>query len=96
MLRRKIDDFLIKWKENKEKLPLIIKGARQIGKTKSIENFINKNYNNIIEINFVSDKEYKSIFDNGYNVDNIIKNISLINPNLQFIPNETVFFFDEI
>lgn len=42
------------------------------------------------------DKEYKSIFDDGFNVDTIIKNISLINPNLTFIPNETVFFFDEI
>ncbi len=42
------------------------------------------------------DKEYKSIFDNGFNVDTIIKNISLINPNLTFTPSETVFFFDEI
>ena len=36
-LRRKIDDFLIDWKNNKDKLPLIVKGARQIGKTDAIE-----------------------------------------------------------
>lgn len=41
-LRRKIDDFLIEWKQSKDKLPLIIKGARQIGKTDSIENFAKK------------------------------------------------------
>lgn len=96
MLKRKIDEYLVAWKKSKDKLPLIVKGARQIGKTKSIELFINSNYKNIIEINFVLDKEYKSIFDDGFNVDKIIKNISLINPNLKFIPNETVFFFDEI
>lgn len=38
-LKRKIDDYLIKWKQNDERLPLIIKGARQIGKTESINNF---------------------------------------------------------
>lgn len=43
-LRRKIDDFLIEWKQSKDKLPLIIKGARQIGKTDSIENFAKNNY----------------------------------------------------
>ncbi len=96
MLKRKIDEYLVTWKKSKDKLPLIVKGARQIGKTKSIELFINSNYKNIIEINFVLDKEYKNIFDDGFNVDKIIKNISLINPNLKFIPNETVFFFDEI
>ncbi len=96
MLKRKIDEYLVAWKKSKDKLPLIVKGARQIGKTKSIELFINSNYKNIIEINFVLDKEYKNIFDDGFNVDKIIKNISLINPNLKFIPNETVFFFDEI
>lgn len=96
MLKRKIDKYLINWKEDKDRLPLIVKGARQIGKTKSIEAFISKYYKNIIEINFVSDKEYKTIFDDGYNVDTIIKNITLINPNFKFVPYETVIFFDEI
>lgn len=95
-LRRKIDQFLIDWKNNKQHLPLIVKGARQIGKTEAIENFAKQNYKNVIEINFVFDKQYKSIFDNGYGVDTIIKNISLINPNFEFIPGETLIFFDEI
>lgn len=97
-LKRKINEFLIKWKSNKDKLPLIVKGARQIGKTESIKHFAeNKdNYKNFIEINFALQSQYKNIFDDGYDVDSIIKNISLINPNYRFIPNETLIFFDEI
>lgn len=78
-LKRKIDQYLIEWKNDKNKMPLIVKGARQIGKTDSIENFAQNNYRNIIEINFALEKQYKDIFDDGYNVDNIIKNISLKN-----------------
>jgi len=96
MLKRKVNDFLISWKNNENKKPLIIKGARQIGKTKSINYFANNNYNNVIEINFVLQKEYKNIFDDGFDVDTIIKNISLKNPNLMFTPGETLIFFDEI
>ncbi len=95
-LRRKIDAFLIEWKNDKNKLPLIIKGARQIGKTDAIENFIKNNYKNIVEINFALQPEYKVIFDNGFSVDNIISNISMINNNFVFEPNETVIFFDEM
>ena len=95
-LRRKIDDFLVEWKNDRNKLPLIIKGARQIGKTDAIENFIKNNYKNVVEINFALQPEYKIIFDNGFSVDNIISNISMINNNFVFEPNETVIFFDEM
>lgn len=95
-LKRKIDDYLINWKSDNNKKPLIVKGARQIGKTDAIENFAQNNYKNIVEINFVLQKQYKSIFDNGFEVDTIIKNISLINPNFVFVPGETLIFFDEI
>ena len=95
-LKRKIDDFLVNWKQNPNKLPLIVKGARQIGKTDAIENFAKNNYNNFIEINFALQTEYKTIFDNGYDVDTILHNISMINNNLQFIPGETLIFFDEL
>lgn len=95
-LIRKIDEFLIKWKENSDKLPLIVKGARQIGKTEAIKHFAEKNYKSVIEINFVLQKQYKGIFDNGFDVDTILKNISLINPDFEFIAGDTLFFFDEI
>ena len=95
-LKRKIDIFLEEWFFNKNKKPLIIKGARQIGKTKSIEEFAKKHYDSLVEINFVINAEYRDIFDDGYTVDNIIKNISLKNPLLSFVPGKTLIFFDEI
>lgn len=95
-LKRKVDYFLSEWKNKEDKLPLIIKGARQVGKTDAIENFAKNNYENVVEINFVLQKQYKNIFDDGFEVDTIIKNISLINPNFKFVPNKTLIFFDEI
>ena len=95
-LKRKIDQYLIDWKNDKYKMPLIVKGARQIGKTDAIENFAKNNYKNIIEINFAIQKQYQDIFDDGYEVDTILKNISLKNPSFQFVPGETLIFFDEL
>ena len=95
-LKRKIDEFLIDWKHSQDKLPLIVKGARQIGKTDAIENFAKNNYKHVVEINFILQKQFKNIFDDGFEADKIIKNISLIEPNFQFVPGETLIFFDEI
>ena len=95
-LKRKIDKYLKNWKNDINHLPLIVKGARQIGKTNAIENFSRNNYKKFIEINFIERKEFCDIFDNGFTVDNIIKNITLKDPSLEFIPNETIIFFDEI
>jgi len=96
MLKRKIDNFLEEWKRNPNRKPLIVKGARQIGKTESIRQFGRSHYKNVIEINFVLQKAYQRIFDNGYEVDDIIRNITLLNPALRFIEGETLIFFDEI
>ena len=95
-LKRKVNEFLNEWKTNTDKMPLIVKGARQIGKTESIKYFAKSNYKNVIEINFVLQSGYKSIFDDGYEVDTIIRNISLLNPNFKFEPHNTLIFFDEI
>lgn len=95
-LKRKIDLFFSKWKGDSKRKPLIVKGARQVGKTKSIKNFALKNYENIIEINFVEDPIYKQILENGYSTNAIIKNISRINSNARFIEGKTLIFFDEI
>ena len=76
--------------------PLIVKGARQIGKTESIRAFGKANYQSVIEINFVLQKKFRTIFNNGYEVDTIIKNISLLEPSWQFIPGKTLIFFDEL
>ena len=96
LLKRKIDQYLKEWKNNPERKPLIIKGARQVGKTESIRNFAKNNYQSVIEINFVLQKQYKDIFNDGFEVDTIIKNISLRNPNYDFLPGNTLIFFDEL
>jgi len=96
LLRRKIDAFLLDWKNNQDRKSLIVKGARQIGKTRSIEHFAAQNYENVIQINFVEQKKYKEIFNDGFEVDTILKNISLLNPDFRFMPGKTIFFFDEL
>ena len=96
MLKRKIDKYLTDWKNRPDRKPLIIKGARQIGKTCSVEWFAGQNYASVIEINFIEQKKYREIFNDGFEVDAILKNISLLNPELKFIPGNTIFFFDEL
>ena len=61
LLRRKIDKYLIESIRISIKKPLIVKGARQIGKTESIRNFARNNYKNVIEINFILQKQFKDI-----------------------------------
>ena len=96
LLRRKIDEYLKNWKENKDKMPLIIKGARQVGKTASILQFANDNYKHVVAINFVLQQKYKAVFEDGYEVDSIIQNLTLIDPSLVFEPGNTLIFFDEM
>ena len=57
-LPRKADIYLSEWKRNKDRKPLIIKGARQVGKTETVRKFASGNYQNIIEINFITNPEY--------------------------------------
>ena len=95
-LKRKIDKYLVEWKNNINKLPLIIKGARQIGKTNAIRNFGNNNYKTFIEINFALQPQFKTIFEDGFKVDDIIKNITLKLPELNLIERDTLIFFDEM
>ena len=94
-LKRKADIFLEKWKADPDRLPLIIKGARQVGKTESIREFAKKHYSSVIEINFALQRKYRDIFNDGFEVDNIIKNITLHDPSLNIISGETLIFFDE-
>ena len=95
-LKRKIDNYLIEWKNSSNKLPLIVKGARQIGKTNAIRNFGKNNYKTFIEINFALQPQFKTIFEEGFEVDNIIKNITLKIPDIELNEHDTLIFFDEM
>lgn len=95
-LKRKIDTYLSEWKANSDRKPLIVKGCRQVGKTESIVRFGSKNYDNVIYINFVEEPKYKLITEDGYKTDDIVKNISRIDPSKCFVPGKTLFIFDEL
>lgn len=95
-LRRKVDDFLAAWKADAVRKPLIVKGPRQVGKTESIIHFARNSYDKLVYINFVEEPGYKAITADGYSVDNIIKNVTLIDPTKSFEEGNTLIFFDEL
>ena len=94
-LKRKIDAYLTAWKESDERKPLIVKGARQVGKTASIEHFA-ENYEHLVNINFALEPKFKTICEDGFDVGAVIKNISRTDPSKKFEPGKTLILFDEI
>ena len=95
MMKRKIDLYLQEWKQNPDRKPLIVRGARQVGKTFSIREF-GKSYKSFVEINFITHPEFKGIFSQGYSVAEVEKQISFLHPDFQFVPGNTLIFFDEM
>lgn len=95
-LERKIDKWLNDWKNKNRKSPALIVGIRQCGKTKSILEFGEKNYKNIIKLNFWDNPEYCSDFDGALDVETIISNLSLRFPKIRIDSKDTLIFFDEI
>ena len=97
MLERKINNLLLNWKNTDNHNPLIIKGCRQCGKTFSVIHFCEKNYKNVVYLNFMQNPDYTSIFNNSLEVDHITMLISaLLGPKAVFEPHNTVIILDEI
>ena len=96
MLERKITKKLLEWKEEKNKPCLLVKGARQVGKTYIIEDFAQSNYQSYIYINFELMPEYKEIFNGNLDIKTLIMKLELTFPNIPIIPNDTILFLDEI
>ena len=98
MFKRKIYNDMIAWKESLtiKRKALVIRGARQIGKTTIALKFAEEFYKNYVYINFKDNENLKKIFDNDIIIDNIIRDLSASLPNSKFIPNETVLIFDEV
>ena len=96
MLKRKIYDRLVEWKKTKDKECLLIKGARQIGKTYIIDKFARENYKSYIYINFLQNPEQKKIFEGELTPETIYQNISLYARRVEFIEKNTMIFLDEI
>lgn len=97
MLKRKIEQLLIDWKNTPNHTPLIIKGCRQCGKTYSVRDFAQKNYKYEVYLNFFKNPAYISIFEGSLEIDNLIMLMSaLLGPSAVFKPGETVIILDEI
>ena len=95
MLKRKILKYLLDWKNTKKNECLLIKGARQVGKTFIIREF-GKNYKNFIELNFLLNKSASQAFEGDLNVDDILMSLSSKIRDINYEPNETLIFLDEI
>ena len=96
-LKRKIDAVLDDWHDDEDRLPIILKGARQVGKTETVRQFARRHYDSFVEINFVEEPNYKRIVDDGYAAQSIVSAISRIDSGKRFLPDKkTLIFFDEV
>ena len=97
VLRRKIEDRLLEWKNTPNKKPLIIKGCRQCGKTFSVRQFANQNYKHVIYLNFFENPQYASVFSGSLEVNQIVFMLSaLLGKAAKFVPQQTILILDEI
>ena len=97
MLRRKIQESLLRWSHSPNRLPLVIKGCRQCGKTFSVLEFARRNYEHVVYLDFFRNAEYASIFSGSLEVDQLTLMMSaLLGPEAVFEPGKTVIVLDEI
>lgn len=96
MLKRKMYEQLLMWKNNKGKECLLIKGARQVGKTYLVREFAKAEYESFVEINFHMQSSLKVIFEGDKSAEEIYKRITANIPGVKLIPGKTLIFLDEI
>ncbi|MDR1955099.1 MAG: ATP-binding protein [Candidatus Methanoplasma sp.] len=94
-MKRLIEQDLEKWKNSKDRMPLLLVGARQTGKTHTVMEFGKKNYADTAMFNFEAGNSLKSIFDGDLEPKKIIRELER-HSGRSIIPNETLLFFDEI
>ena len=96
ILKRKIYDKLKKWNEDPNKVPLIVDGLRQVGKSYIVDQFARDNYENVIVFDFRHHAELRKVFDGNLNVDAIINKAAPYFPDDEFVPYKTILIFEEI
>ena len=94
-MKRDLYDELLKWKDDPYRKPLVIKGARQVGKTYLVDTFGKNEFKNIVVLNCDKDERVSDIFAHGLRTDRIISDIKIISGQ-RVIPGETLIFIDEI
>ena len=96
MYQRKIESFLLDWKNTPNHKPLVIKGCRQCGKTSSVVAFAKKHYKHVIYIDFHEQEQLCALFTGSLSVDYLTMSISASVPGAQFVPHNTCLVLDEI
>jgi predicted AAA+ superfamily ATPase len=93
-MKRKIDSVLNQWKISPIRQPLLVRGARQVGKTYSVTQFGKNNFENIVTVNFEEQPEFAECFSD-YDTKSILDRLSIIK-NATIAPGKTLLFLDEI
>lgn len=93
-MKRFFTEYLLEWKNRTSRKPLIVRGARQVGKTYTIETFGKENFGNYLKFNFEENPELKNVFITN-DVEEIVRNLEIISGS-KIIENETLIFLDEI
>ena len=96
MLKRKITDKLLQWKQQEDRLPLIIKGCRQCGKTRAVLDFAGNNYEHVVYLNFFENSSYGAIFKDNLEVDFLTMMMTAQIKDAVFEAGKTVIILDEI
>jgi len=96
MLRRKVFDTLAEWKGQKERKSLLVRGARQVGKSFAVTEFGLRNYREMISINFKEKPSLSELFLGDLDVDSMLMAMKFRFPDKLFVPGETLIFLDEI
>ena len=94
-MRRKIYKQLLKWKRNVDRKPLMLLGARQVGKTWIMQHFGEQEYKNVAYINCDDEPRMKQLFELDYNIDRILITIQAIT-GVRITPADTLIIMDEI
>ncbi len=96
MLKRKINEILLKWKNADSSKCLLLEGSRQVGKTYSVREFAKENYKSFIEVNFIENPSLMNVFSEQLDVNSIMTKLGLYMPGIKIIEGSTLLFLDEI
>lgn len=96
MLKRKVFDYLLRWKRDHGKECLLVNGARQVGKSYIVETFGETEYESLVKVDFIRNPELKSIFQDSLDPGEIYSRMTLLIPGVRLIPHKTLLFLDEI
>lgn len=94
-MKRKAIQDLVRWKASEDRKPLVLKGARQVGKTWLMKEFGGNYYDRFVYFNFDEEDELKSVFETNKNPQRIIELLSMLSGE-RIVPGETLIIFDEI